>query len=220
MAVGSRRARAGFLNLPQQWFVWCAVGAVSIGAVLVGRDVCQRLEGPESRVVDLTDDSTDVVVASWACAYCTFAPAARRCSSRAACGQPRSKVAAAAATTMARSRSRPPHEQDSRDAEVRSVAPRAAADQARARRRGAPLALARALEARAAGDEDGPAPALRLRAPPAAEEPPPARLELRAASRSCRKRAARLRARAAPVRRPARVAPARHVVVRVRTSRR
>jgi len=26
-----------------------------------------------SRVVDLTDDSTDVVVASWACAYCTFA---------------------------------------------------------------------------------------------------------------------------------------------------
>ena len=78
-----------------------------------------------SRVVDLTDDSTDVVVASWACAYCTFAHGDAEalflaCS---ACGQPRSKVAAAARDddgSLALARTL--HEQDSRDAEVRSVA--------------------------------------------------------------------------------------------------
>ena len=39
MAVGSVMSRRGvleqvFLNLPQHVFVWCLVGAVSIGAVL------------------------------------------------------------------------------------------------------------------------------------------------------------------------------------------
>ena len=83
-----------------------------------------------SRVVDLTDDSTDVVVASWACAYCTFAHGDAEalflaCS---ACGQPRSKVAAAARDddgSLALART--PHEQGSRDVAQRFLENRARA---------------------------------------------------------------------------------------------
>ena len=107
-----------------------------------------------SRVVDLTDDSTDVVVASWACAYCTFAHGDAEalflaCS---ACGQPRSKVAAAARDddgSLALARTL--HEQDSRDAEVRSVAlARDLQDQTSRDDERRSVALARALEAHAA----------------------------------------------------------------------